>query len=395
MGFGSFQNGNCNNPGNRQTIVFMRHGEKPTQNLFCSLGQLTCQGLNRALALPQVLHSRFGKPDFIFAPNPAKKILDGCLKSNSYVRPLATIEPTAIQYNMPVNTPLGFSHFVSMGDLLLSEPYRNSTIFVAWEHVNIYLMVTTMIGKLGGNPTIVPIWLNDDYDSLYVLTIDWDNDRGTVKFRREYQGLNDKSRICPSTETAKTVKQESASPIKTIFIVPSAETDGVGQLSCMGINRSLDLKNVLQSANPEVGLNIDYFFAAAPNLGLFAQNEESFYYQRSLMTLEPTAISQTKPLRVLFDYNDSAGMAAHIAKDSYRSSTLAIAWDPSQIQQLATLIYTQSGGNSADIPPGEPDFNTIYKITIAENASPTFQTFSEGLAPLSVCPLPIRVLPKS
>ena len=32
----------------RETIVFMRHGEKPPEGL----GQLDCQGLNRALALP-------------------------------------------------------------------------------------------------------------------------------------------------------------------------------------------------------------------------------------------------------------------------------------------------------------------------------------------------------
>ena len=49
-----------------ETIIFLRHDEKP----FDGLGQLTCQGLNRVLALPQVLLSKVGKPDYIFAPNP-------------------------------------------------------------------------------------------------------------------------------------------------------------------------------------------------------------------------------------------------------------------------------------------------------------------------------------
>jgi hypothetical protein len=31
-----------------ETIIFIRHGEKP----LSGLGQITCQGLNRALALP-------------------------------------------------------------------------------------------------------------------------------------------------------------------------------------------------------------------------------------------------------------------------------------------------------------------------------------------------------
>jgi hypothetical protein len=47
-----------------ETIVFLRHGEKPDKEI----GQLNCQGLNRALALPRILSSKFGKPDYIFAP---------------------------------------------------------------------------------------------------------------------------------------------------------------------------------------------------------------------------------------------------------------------------------------------------------------------------------------
>ena len=46
-----------------ETIVLLRHGEKPPTGL----GQLTCKGLNRALALPSLLIGRYGKPDFIYA----------------------------------------------------------------------------------------------------------------------------------------------------------------------------------------------------------------------------------------------------------------------------------------------------------------------------------------
>ncbi len=50
----------------QETIVAIRHAEKPAS----SLGQLTCKGLNRALALPKVLIPRYGKPDRIYAPDP-------------------------------------------------------------------------------------------------------------------------------------------------------------------------------------------------------------------------------------------------------------------------------------------------------------------------------------
>src|ERR1035441_5817659 len=68
-----------------ETIVCIRHGEKPRG----SLGQLSCRGLNRALALPKVLFAKYGSPQFVFACNPTQKV-----KGYFYVRPLATIEPT-------------------------------------------------------------------------------------------------------------------------------------------------------------------------------------------------------------------------------------------------------------------------------------------------------------
>ena len=70
-------------------------------------GQLDCQGLNRALALPAVVERMFGKPDAIFAPDPSGKNDDGGIAFD-YVRPLATIEPTAIAFGLPVNASIRF-----------------------------------------------------------------------------------------------------------------------------------------------------------------------------------------------------------------------------------------------------------------------------------------------
>src|SRR5271170_7045797 len=88
----------------QETIVAIRHAEKPT----ASLGQLTCKGLNRALALPKVLIPRYGRPDRIYAPDPGTRIGVQNNMSYSYVRPLMTVEPTAIQLEMPVNALIGF-----------------------------------------------------------------------------------------------------------------------------------------------------------------------------------------------------------------------------------------------------------------------------------------------
>jgi hypothetical protein len=74
-----------------ETIVLVRHGEKPDKGL----GQLDCQGLNRALALTPVIAKTFGRPSAIFAPDPSRQKQDDGAPYD-YVRPLATIEPTAI-----------------------------------------------------------------------------------------------------------------------------------------------------------------------------------------------------------------------------------------------------------------------------------------------------------
>ncbi len=52
-----------------ETIILIRHGEKPHDGL----GQLNCQGLNRALALPAVIAKKYGGPGAVFAPDPAQQ----------------------------------------------------------------------------------------------------------------------------------------------------------------------------------------------------------------------------------------------------------------------------------------------------------------------------------
>ena len=137
--------GGCKDSGRRpaswgttssETIVVLRHGEKA----IGGLGQLNCMGLNRSLALPKVLIGRFGRADAIFAPSPADQMRESSLtrKAYSYVRPLATIEPTAIELGLPVNTQLGFADIAGLQSAVTAPAYANSTIFIAWEHKYAY-----------------------------------------------------------------------------------------------------------------------------------------------------------------------------------------------------------------------------------------------------------------
>jgi hypothetical protein len=178
-----------------QTIVFLRHGEKPA----LGLGQLNCQGLNRALALPQVLQAKFGTPTAIYAPDPGSTAKDKGVEYN-YVRPLATIEPTAIRLGLPVNTSFGLRQIQQLEQDLLKPANSSATIYVAWEHNLAEQAVQQLIATAGGNAKQVPSWADDDYDSLYVLRVKWQNGKPvSVSFEKEAEGLNHQSAECPGT----------------------------------------------------------------------------------------------------------------------------------------------------------------------------------------------------
>ena len=175
----------------QQTIVFLRHGEKPSGGL----GQLTCQGLNRALALPDVLINQFGTPDFVYAPNPNVKISDPA-GSFYYVRPLATIEPTAIRARRSVNTHYGFNEISGLQSLLIQPAKANTTIFVAWEHSYLVKIVQNIMNRYGGGAA-VPAWTTGDFDSLYVVKVDYSGGTIHAQFEHDHEGLNGLRTGCP------------------------------------------------------------------------------------------------------------------------------------------------------------------------------------------------------
>lgn len=182
------------------TIVIVRHGEKPAQGL----GQLTCRGLNRALALAPVLLSRYGNPVAVYAPNP------GLMKKDhgvpyAYVRPLATIEPLAVRAGLPVSLKWGMTDIEPLAAQVLTAPA--GTHVVAWEHHWGESLARHFLSRLGGDPSEVPRWADDDFDSIYVIRID-EGKKGArhVTFSHEREGLDDLPDSCtdgPQSEADK------------------------------------------------------------------------------------------------------------------------------------------------------------------------------------------------
>ncbi|MNR05494.1 hypothetical protein D3C85_1215280 [compost metagenome] len=179
-----------------QTLVFLRHAEKPGEGL----GQLNCQGLNRALDLATVLPERFGKADYVFAANPSRHVEEGSKdESYSYIRPLMTITPSAIRLGLPVNIDYGANDTDALAEELLRDKYRNATVYTAWSHGYLPDLINAVAGKaLGEERVITEDWSGDDFDTLYVLTLTWHDGKASLLSRNVRQGLNDGAHSCPT-----------------------------------------------------------------------------------------------------------------------------------------------------------------------------------------------------
>lgn len=159
------------------TLVVVRHAEKPA----AGLGLLTCRGLNRAALLPDYFRQNFPKPDFIFAPDPSVKATEihGDGKRHDYVRPLLTIGPTAVYFQVPIDTQIPFNDPGLLADTLLAKPYLGSTVYVAWEHMNIDLLAKILLRRFDSD-TKVPEWPNSDYDTVFVFRIRGEPGNGSI-----------------------------------------------------------------------------------------------------------------------------------------------------------------------------------------------------------------------
>ena len=183
-----------------ETIVVLRHGEKAIDGL----GQLNCMGLNRSLALPKVLIGRFGRADAIFSPSPAYQVKESALSVKSYysyVRPLATIEPTAVQLGLPVDTQLAFRDIAGLQAAVTAPAYANSTVFIAWEHKYAYDFARQMLHTYGLDKSQVPPWPSDDFDTMYVfhITRAVGSTAPRMTFAVQQEGLSGSlSATCPS-----------------------------------------------------------------------------------------------------------------------------------------------------------------------------------------------------
>jgi len=131
-------------------IVIIRHGEKPDTG-----ENLSCQGLNRALALPAVLMKKFGKPDHTYVP--ALKMG----QSTNHARMFQTVTPFAVQQNLAIDSAFGEKKPADVAQDVLRQ---SGLVLLVWEHTQIHPLAKALGVK---NP---PEWQKSDFDSIWIVT---------------------------------------------------------------------------------------------------------------------------------------------------------------------------------------------------------------------------------
>ena len=134
-------------------IIILRHAEKPDKG-----DNLSCEGMNRALALPDVLYSKFKLPDYIFVPS----INTG--KTTGTARMYQTVVPFAVKYNLKIDTKFDVGKEKALCQSILK---KSGTVLVVWEHNNIPA-IAQELGVTGGDKKLK--WKGSDFDSIWIIT---------------------------------------------------------------------------------------------------------------------------------------------------------------------------------------------------------------------------------
>ena len=153
-------------------IVFVRHGEKPKKG-----NNLTCEGFNRSLQLPNVLVTKFGVPNAVFVP------ALGLGEATKHSRMFETVIPLAVKYNLSLNTAFEEKDF---DKLAVSLKQEKGTVLVSWEHK----AISGIVKSLGISQELV--WDDEDYDSIWIITFN----NGVPTFTKDNENIKP-SNVCP------------------------------------------------------------------------------------------------------------------------------------------------------------------------------------------------------
>lgn len=161
--------------------------------------------------------------------------------------------------------------------------------------------------------------------------------------------------------------QPNASLLKRVIIIRHGEKPEQGDnLSCQGLNRSLQLPGVL---NKKFGVP-DYIFVPSINTG--KKTSTARMYQ----TVVPFAVRYNLTINSKYDVDDIKDLAADVLK---RNGTVLLVWEHDHIDNIAKALGVQNVSKW----PGD-DFDSIWIIDF-QNGKATLSRDKEGINPPANC----------
>ena len=165
-----------------ETMYIIRHADAHPLE-FWTDGNYICAGQWRALDIPNVLaEALHGKaaPQRVYSSDPSQ-VSPGTQNSWSGVAPALTAEPYAIANNLPYDLVAGFVISAPNADLLSSNFFftgqnlSGQTVLLAWSYQFIQPMINQLVMSYfppGATPPPVPDWPDNDYDTIWTVTLD-------------------------------------------------------------------------------------------------------------------------------------------------------------------------------------------------------------------------------
>jgi hypothetical protein len=158
---------------------------------------------------------------------------------------------------------------------------------------------------------------------------------------------------------------------------------GLGLLSCRGLNRALKLPDYFSAHFPPP----DYIFAPNPSVKVteFHGDGQRYDCVRPLLTIAPTAVRFGVPVDTQLPYNDPGLLADTLLAPRYRTATIYLGWEHIDLVEFTRVMFDRFGHD--DVVPHWPnsDFETVFVFTIRWGAVPrlAFDVQKEKLGPIS------------
>lgn len=162
------------------------------------------------------------------------------------------------------------------------------------------------------------------------------------------------------------IHNPSTTDLKVILIRHGEKPEKGGNLTCRGLNRSLQLPAMIQS---KFGIP-DYTYVPTLKMG------DKTSHARMFETVVPIAVKYNLTINSKFDEKDTAGIAAEIKAEK---GTVLVVWEHSVIAGIAHVLGIT---DTLDWP--RDDYDSIWIVTIS-NGKATLSKDKEGLNPSDEC----------